>query len=78
MHDSNDSLDMFITHDRTFTVHRGLRMLAGTVVIVSVLLGMFVHRYFLFLTLFAGVNLFQSSLTNWCPTVPILRRIGCK
>ena len=71
-------LDMHICRDRTFTIHRGLRMLAGVVVVTSVLLGMFVHPNWLYLTLFAGLNLFQSSLTNWCPAVPLLRKSGCR
>jgi hypothetical protein len=31
-----------------------------------VLLGMNVHPYFLWFTLFVGLNLARSGLTNWC------------
>ncbi|MFH1964372.1 MAG: DUF2892 domain-containing protein, partial [Acidobacteriota bacterium] len=27
-------------------------------------------------TAFVGLNLFQSALTNWCPMMSILRKIG--
>jgi hypothetical protein len=55
-------------------VERYLRLIAGVFVSASVLLGMFVHPYFLWFTLFVGVNLFQSGITNWCPMMVILRR----
>lgn len=58
------------------TVERALRLIAGFLVVLSVLLGMFVHVNFLWFTLFVGANLFQSALTNWCPMMTILRRAG--
>lgn len=60
------------------TVERGLRLMAGVVVTVSVLLAMVHSEYWLFLTLFAGLNLFQSAFTNWCPAVWMLRKLGLK
>jgi hypothetical protein len=58
------------------TVERALRLIAGAFVILSVLLGMYVNANFLWFTLFVGVNLFQSGLTNWCPMMAILRHRG--
>jgi hypothetical protein len=58
------------------TIERALRMIAGVFVIASVLLGMYVHPAFLWFTVFIGANLFQSSLTNWCPMMNILRWAG--
>jgi hypothetical protein len=55
-----------------------LRLIAGLFVSASVLLGMFVHPYFLWFTLFVGANLIQSSFTNWCPMMTILRRAGVR
>ncbi len=60
------------------TIERALRMIAGAFVIASVLLGMYVHPGFLWFTVFVGANLFQSSLTNWCPMMNILRRAGLR
>jgi hypothetical protein len=57
-------------------VERALRLIAGVFVSLSVLLGMFVHTNFLWFTLFVGLNLFQSGLTNWCPMMAILRKGG--
>jgi DUF2892 family protein len=58
------------------TVERTLRLIAGLFVAASVLLGLFVHPYFLWFTLFVGLNLFQSAFTNWCPMMWILHRMG--
>ena len=58
------------------TIERTLRLIAGVVVMASVLLGMSVDARFYWLTLFVGVNLFQSGFTNWCPMMSILRRVG--
>ena len=58
------------------TVERALRSIAGALVALSVLLGIYVNMNFLWFTLFVGVNLFQSAFTNWCPMMVILRRGG--
>ena len=58
------------------TVERALRLIAGALVALSVLLGMFVNVNFLWFTLFVGANLFQSAFTNWCPMMVLLRRVG--
>ena len=50
--------------------------MAGVVVLVSVALGVFVTPYWLLLTAFAGVNLFQSAFTDWCPMVWVLKKLG--
>jgi hypothetical protein len=44
----------------------------------SVLAGMYVHPAFLWFTLFVGVNLLQSGLSNWCPMMTILRKAGVR
>jgi hypothetical protein len=58
------------------TVESMLRLIAGFFVATSVLLGMYVHPYFLWFTVFVGLNLFQSALSGWCPMMSILRRAG--
>ena len=58
------------------TIERGLRLIAGVVVLASVALGVFVTPYWLLLTAFAGANLFQSAFTNWCPMVWVLKKLG--
>jgi len=55
-----------------------LRLIAGTFVMASVLLGMYVDQRFLWFTLFVGANLFQSALTGWCPMITFLRKAGVR
>ena len=60
------------------TVDRSLRIIAGLFVMLSVVLGIWVHPAFLGFTLFVGANLLQSGFTNWCPMMAILRRAGLR
>jgi hypothetical protein len=60
------------------TLERALRALAGLVVLTSLALAHWVSHYWLLLTAFAGLNLLQSAFTNWCPVMPILRKLGFK
>ena len=62
----------------TATVDSMLRLVAGTLVMLSVLLGMYVHAGFLWFTLFVGANLFQSGITGWCPMMTFLRKAGLR
>jgi hypothetical protein len=57
-------------------VERALRGLAGSLVLVSVGLGYWVHPGFFLFTAFVGANLLQSAFTNACPAMTILRRLG--
>jgi hypothetical protein len=58
------------------TVERGLRLMAGFFVLLSVALAHWVSPWWLLFTAFVGLNLFQSGLTNWCPAMFFLRRLG--
>jgi hypothetical protein len=60
------------------TVERGLRLMAGVVVLASVALAHYVSLNWLWLTAFVGLNLLQSALTDWCPGMMILRALGLK
>ena len=53
-----------------------IRRIAGLFVMASVALGYFVHPGFLFFTAFVGFNLFQSSITNFCPLELMLGKAG--
>ena len=60
------------------TVERGLRLMAGVMVLLSLVLARYFSLYWLWLTVFVGLNLLQSAFTNWCPAMAILRGIGLK
>lgn len=53
-----------------------LRLISGTMVMLSVILANTVSPWFLLLTMFVGLNLFQSAFTRWCPMIALLRRAG--
>lgn len=59
-------------------VERLLRLIAGSFVLASVLLGYYHSPYWFFFTGFVAVNLIQSALTNWCPMMTFLRWMGAK
>ena len=53
-----------------------IRILAGSMVLASVLLVYFVSPWWLLLTCFVGLNLIQSALTGFCPPSLVLRKLG--
>jgi hypothetical protein len=59
-------------------VERIIRAVAGTFVLVSVLLAVYVNINWLFFTGFVGLNLLQSAFTKFCPLEYILRKSGVK
>ncbi len=59
-------------------LNRWLRLIAGTFVLASLLLGYFANPAWLWLTGFVAVNLIQSAFTNWCPMMLLLRRLGAR
>ncbi len=60
------------------TVERGVRLMAGVMVLLSLALAHFFSPYWLWLTVFVGLNLLQSAFTNWCPAMAIFRAMGMK
>jgi len=60
------------------TVERYLRLIAGSFVLVSVLLGIYQSPYWFLFTGYVALNLVQSAFTNRCPMMWFLRRLGAK
>jgi hypothetical protein len=65
------------------TVERYIRIMAGAFVLLSLALGIeaspiFVSPWFLALTAFVGLNLFQSGFTGFCPPSFLLKRLGVR
>ncbi len=60
-----------------------IHVIAGFFIVLSLALGvdcghnpLFIHKYFLFFTLFVGLNLFQFGFTGFCPLGFILKKLG--
>ena len=57
-------------------LENAIRVLAGTMILVSLALAHFVHPGWLWLTAFVGANLLQSAFTGFCPAETVLRKLG--
>ncbi len=60
------------------SMERWLRLIAGALIIISLLLALYHSTNWLWFTGIMGFNLFQSGFTNWCPMMSILRACGIK
>jgi len=52
--------------------------MAGTFILLSLALGHWLSSYWYLFTAFVGLNLFQSGITNWCPAMFVLRKLGLR
>ncbi|MBY6198036.1 DUF2892 domain-containing protein [Vibrio hangzhouensis] len=59
-------------------VENGIRILAGTMVLISLLLTVYVSHHFVWFTVFIGLNLIQSGFTGFCPPRKLLLKLGLK
>ena len=53
-----------------------IRRFAGAFILVSLVLARYHSPYWLWFTAFVGLNLFQSSFTNFCPLEMALKKLG--
>lgn len=60
------------------TTERAVRLLAGSLVGISLILGYSGSHAWLLLAAFVSLNLIQSSFTGFCPAETILRKLGTK
>ena len=60
------------------TVDKAVRALAGTMVLLSVVLTYWLTPWFVLLTIFVGANLLQSAFTGFCPAESVFRKMGLK
>jgi hypothetical protein len=60
------------------TIHRYLRLIAGSFVLLSLALGYFVSPWWFLFTGFVGLNLFQSAFSDWCPMISFLKKLGVR
>jgi hypothetical protein len=58
--------------------NRIVRAFAGSFILISLLLAIYVNQNWLWFTAFVGANLLQSSITKWCLMDDILTKLGVK
>ena len=61
-----------------FTMEKYIRIVAGSFILISVILAVTVSKWWLIWTALIGLNLIQSAFTNWCIAEKILRKCGVK
>ncbi len=57
------------------SVENSIRLLAGSMVLLSLVLYYVASPYWLFVAAFVGFNLVQSSFTKFCPAELMIRRV---
>jgi hypothetical protein len=60
------------------SIDRVVLAFAGTMVLVSLALGLAVHVYWFGLTAFVGLNMLQAAFTGFCPLAMVLKKLGVK
>jgi hypothetical protein len=55
-----------------------VRIIAGTFILASVALAVWVSPWWLVWTALIGINLIQSAFTGWCLAEKILKKFGIK
>jgi len=60
------------------TLDSAVMRFAGVVVLGSALAAHFINSNWIWLTLFAGANMFQASFTKFCPAAIVFKALGIK
>jgi len=59
-------------------MNRYINGIAGSFILISLILAHYLSTDWLWFTAFVGANLLQSSFTNWCLMSIILKKLGVK
>lgn len=60
------------------TLENVVRVFAGIMVLLSVLLTVTLDTGFVWFTVFIGANLIQSAFTGFCPAAMVFKKLGFK
>lgn len=55
-----------------------IRLVAGSLVLLSIGLAKYVHPNWIYLAVFVALNLIQSSFSKWCLLEDILKKLNVK
>jgi len=59
-------------------IDRLVNAMAGTFILISLILSQIHSLYWLWLTAFVGANLLQASFTGFCPAAIVFKKFGAK
>ena len=57
---------------------RSVMMFAGIMVLLSLILTQWHHPYWMWFTVFIGLNMIQASITGFCPVALLMKKVGIK
>lgn len=57
-------------------IDRAVLVVAGSVVLIGLVLGEMIHPMWRLLSAFAGLNMLQAAFTGFCPAALIFRKLG--
>ena len=60
------------------TIDRAVLAIAGSFILISLLLAHFHSDNWLWFTAFVGANLLQSAFSGFCPMAMLLKKLGIK
>lgn len=60
------------------TIDNAVLVLAGLMVLLSLLLATFFSPWFHLMTGFVGLNMLQAGFTGFCPAASIFKKLGLK
>jgi hypothetical protein len=58
------------------SIERKIRILAGSIILLSLSLSQLHSTWWLLLTAFVGANLLQSAFTGFCPAENVFRKLS--
>jgi hypothetical protein len=64
--------------DKKMSIEQAVMAMAGSFVLLSVLLGIFWTPWALGFTLFVGANMLQASFTGFCPAAMVFAKFGLR
>lgn len=73
-----NKITMFKSDTSKWYIERIVWLVAGSVVLAGTILGYFIHKFFFFFPVLAGINMIIFSLTGFCPLAIILDKFGVK
>jgi len=59
-------------------IDRAVLAFAGVIVLLSITLAWCFSPYWLALTAFAGLNMFQAAFTGFCPAAIVFKKLGLR
>jgi hypothetical protein len=74
--DENASTDF--NEESPMSIDRIVLAFAGTMILSSLVLAYYFGPYWLLLTAFVGLNLFQAAFTGFCPMALVLKKAGVR